>query len=420
MKHALFVAFHYPPEASSSGVLRTLKYTRYLAEMGWRTTVISPDVGAYSITDPGLETQVPATTHVVRTPFRNTKRHLSIRGIYPAILAVPDVWIGWAPWGIRAGRDVFRTDPFDLVYSTSPHASAHVIAWRIAAATGKPWVTDFRDPWIEDPPEPDAPTGYFYTTLNRWLERRTIERCTAVVTSTVHLRDTLRERYAGEAPEKIQAILNGYDEADFQALPEAAPADPGRMVILHAGGINSAFRDPAPVLRALRSCAQAGRVDLSRVRVRFLGGGPFGESQEIRDTLKSLGLEDVVEFMPRVPYAQSLAALAAADLLLLLQASPDTVGLVPAKLYEYLRSQKPVLALVHPGATDEVFAAVGGGWSVAPENPRAVEDALATAFKQWSEGSLGDKRADLTALRRFDRKALAGELATLFDRVTQR
>src|ERR1700676_2428424 len=118
-RHALFVAFHVPPEASSSGVLRTLKYIRYLDDLGWRVTVISPKVEAYSITDRALERQFPASCRIIRTAFVNTKRSLSLLGRYPALLAVPDVWIGWLPWGIAAGGRVANADPFDIVYSTS-------------------------------------------------------------------------------------------------------------------------------------------------------------------------------------------------------------------------------------------------------------------------------------------------------------
>lgn len=417
MKHALFIAFHYPPEASSSGVLRTLKYTRYLVDHGWRTTVVAPRVDAYSTIDHELERQIPPSTRVIRTRFLNTKRHLAVAELYPSILAVPDRWIGWLPWGVSAGRKLLAEDPFDLVYSTSPHATAHLIAWRIAKRAGRPWVADFRDPWIEDPPEPGAPTGPLYTALNRRLERKVIEDCSAAVASTLQLRDTLAARYPAVAPGKISAILNGYDEADFHALPEPASSGRASFVILHAGSVNGAFRNPLPLLRAARACANRGEIDLARLRCRFLGAGEYASSRAMAEALDALNVRHAVEFLPRVPYSESLAALAVADLLLLLQASPDTTGLVPAKLYEYLRAQKPVLALVHPGATDEVLSLTGGGWSVSPEDQPALERALAAAFALWTRGELAATRADLAVLRRFDRRALAQELCGVFERV---
>lgn len=417
MKHAVFIAFHYPPEASSSGVLRTLKYTRYLPEYGWRTTVITPRIDAYTVTDPALEAQIPPTTRVIRTNYLNSKRHLSFRGVYLAMTALPDTWVGWMPWAVKAGRRLFAEDPFDVVYSTSPHATAHLIASRLARSSGRPWVTDFRDPWVEDPPEPGAPSGPVYTATNHWLERKVVESCDAITASTIDLQQLLQARYPQEAA-KVQAVLNGYDDADFAQLPAPRAEEQKHMILLHAGGINAAFRNPAPLFAALRACADAGEIDLTKVKLRFLGGGPFAESSELLAELDRLNLRQVVELLPRVPYSQSLEELINADLLVLLQASADTVGLVPAKLYEYLRAGKPVIALVPHGATEEVVNATRGGWSVAPEEGAALRSALATAYRKWVERSLREVRADPVVLQRYDRRVLTGDLAQIFDRLT--
>ena len=419
MRHALFVAFHFPPEAGSSGVLRTLKYVRYLDEYGWRVTVIAPRVDAYAVMDAELQTQVPASCRVVRTGYLNTKRHFALFGRYPSLLALPDVWTGWYPWAVAATRRMLEADPVDLVYSTSPHATAHLIARSIARRSGRPWVADFRDPWFEEPPEPSAPNGRLFRSLDRRLERSVITSCSTVVASTTGLRESLRKRYPHVSSTKFRAIFNGYDEADFQHMDTTNRGRGDRMHIVHAGSLNLEFRDPRPLLRALRRCADAGKIDLARVRLRLIGGGAFANSEEVRAAIRSLALDDVVQIVARVPYAQALQELANADLLLLIQASSDTVSLVPAKLYEYLRTQRPVLALVHPGATWEVIEITGGGWVVAPEDVPRLDAALEVAFRRWSGNTLRDLTADLNALRRFDRKVLTGELAGLFDRLVR-
>lgn len=413
-RHALFVAFHVPPEASSSGVLRTLKYIRYLEESNWRVTVVCPDTSAYAVTDPSLVRQLPDSCRVVRTPFLNTKRHLSVFGLYPVLLAVPDTWIGWLPWGIAAGKRVAREDPIDLVYSTSPHATAHLIASSVATNAARPWVTDFRDPWFEEIPEPGAPSGPLFRGIDRRLERRVIMRCQCVTTSTLSLRDTFRERYPDVPPGKFVAILNGYDEADFSALPTVS-APGNRLTLVHAGVINGEFRDPRPLFVALRECIDRGEVRADELRVRFLGGGAFADSSEVRSGVEATGLAASVEFLPRVPYAEALQELAAADVLLLLQSSPDTTGLVPAKLYEYLRAQKPVLALVQPGATGEILRMVNGGWAIDPADTGALRAGIGEIVQRWRNASLRDACADLNDLRRFDRRSLAKELAGVFE-----
>src|SRR5215467_11009729 len=311
MRHALFVAYHYPPESSSSGVLRTLKHTRYLGRFGWRVTVLTLKREAYEVTDPKLESQIPRDVRVVRTSAIDVKRHLAVRGSYPSFLAIPDRWSGWWPWAVAAGRRVLRADPVDVVYSTSPHATAHLIALSLAGRAELRWVADFRDPWYEEPPEPG--TTRIGQVAARRLERLVAGRADLIVASTTRLRNTLTARYPGK-PEKFITIPNGYDEADFSSGVGPATPPPDELLIVHAGSLSRSFRDPRPLFEGVRRAAQSGLVDPTRIRFRFLGGGPFGESSEMQDAIKEARLSSRVEFVPRVPYEASLAELGRASL----------------------------------------------------------------------------------------------------------
>jgi glycosyltransferase involved in cell wall biosynthesis len=310
---------------------------------------------------------------------------------------------------------LIASDPIDLVYSTSPHATAHLIARRIASSARRPSVVDFRDPWIEEPPEPGAPTGRVFRTVDRWLERRVVTQSAAVVTSTAHLRDAMRVRYPDEAAGKFHAIPNGYDEADFADLRLPPPSPGTRLRIVHAGSINAQFRDPRPLFEALARLARDGRIAASEIEMRFVGAGAFGDDPAVRSAIAAAGLSASVAVLPRVPYDESLRQLSDSDLLLLLQASDDTVGLVPAKLYEYLRTRKPVLALVKEGAITEVLAQTGGGWSADPADAQALDSTLADIVARWRAKQLAAHSADMSVLRRFDRRELTGELASVFD-----
>ena len=418
MKHALFVAFHYPPDASSSGVLRTLKYTRYLAEHGWRITVLSPHASAYDSVDETSLAGIPATVKVVRTPYLNTRRHLSLRGRYLALAALPDRYIGWLPWALAAGRRIARRDPVDLVYSTSPPATAHLIAWRLARSLRKPWVADFRDPWFEEIAEPGAPAGRLFRAIDRRLEAHVVADASHVVSTTEDVRGMLMARYPALPRGKFSVIANGYDEQDFAALPMQTGTPTDRLTLVHAGSINPHFRDPVPLLAALRHAADAGALDATRIRLRFLGGGAYAESTELRQAIAAHGLVDSVETVPRLPYAQGLRELAAADVLVLLQASEDTRALVPAKLYEYLRLRKPVLALTLPGEVSALLATTAGGFAVDPADSAQLVQVLTTLYRGWQAGTLHAQRAAPEALQRYERRSLAGELAAVFARLS--
>jgi glycosyltransferase involved in cell wall biosynthesis len=413
MKHALFVAYHYPPESSSSGVLRTLKHTRYLGRFGWRVTVLTLNREAYEVTDPKLEEQIPRDVRVIRTRFIDVKRHLAIRGSYPSFFAVPDRWIGWWPWAVAAGRRVMKDEPVDVIYSTSPHATAHLIGLALSRSSGIRWVADFRDPWYEEPPEPG--TTHFAHFAARRLEHVVVRHADRVVASTGRLRDALATRYPWKPRRKFVAIQNGYDEDDFVGVGGPSSHSSDQLLIVHAGSINANFRDPRPLFVAIRLAAEAGLLEPKRIRIRFLGGGGFGESLEMKRAIEEAGLVSRVEFLPRVSYDAALAEISGAGVLLLLQASSDTVDLVPAKLFEYLRAGRPVLAMVPNGATAEVMRDVGGGWVVDPFDSSGLHDAIVAAYRAWVSGSLNLLKADPSALEKFSRERLAAELAQQFN-----
>ncbi|MBE9527341.1 MAG: glycosyltransferase family 4 protein [Proteobacteria bacterium] len=413
MKHALFVAFHYPPEANSSGVLRTLKFTRYLSEFGWRVTVLTVKPSAYEVVDTTLTAQIPNDVRVVHTKYIDTKKHLAIAGRYLSILAVPDRWIGWLPWAVKAGKRLLRDEKFDLIFSTSPLGTAHLISTQLSKYSGLPLVIDFRDPWYEEPAEEGMPwINHFFAPK---LEARVIKQASNIVTSTQQLRNLLLDRYPQKAKKNITCVLNGYDEADFEELPDPkrSPNDP--FVLVHAGGINPEFRDPIPLFKTIHGLAKEGKIKLEKILIRFIGPGDFANSPVMEKAVKDLNMENVVEFLPRVPYKQALTELANANILLLLQASEDTIGLVPAKLYEYLRSQKPVLALVYPGATQEIMEETNAGWSVDPRDTDAMAQSFLSMYKHWQAATLDKKAASLESLVKYKRRELTGQLAEILN-----
>jgi len=227
-RRLLVVAYHYPPEASSSGVLRTLKFTRYLLKFGWISTVLTLRRSAYSIVDPALETQIPKQVEVSRTAALSVRHDITIFGWSPPWLAIPDHWIGWYLPAIRAGTRLVRKYPVDLVFSTSPYPTANLIGRRIAKRFGLPHVVDFRDPWYDDPREPSI------SPLLHWarkrLEAMVVRDSAALVVTTAAHQRLMKQRY-GLADNRLFLIPNGYDEIDFADLGEGDSAEDGMLQI---------------------------------------------------------------------------------------------------------------------------------------------------------------------------------------------
>ena len=144
------VAYHFPPFAGSSGVQRTLRFVQHLPAFGWEPIVLTVRPGAYERTSKDLDAEVPRGVRVERAFAFDAARHLTIGGRYPAFLARPDRWMSWRFAGVAAGMRLIRDCKPQLVWSTYPIATAHVIGRILHQRSGLPWVADFRDPMAQD------------------------------------------------------------------------------------------------------------------------------------------------------------------------------------------------------------------------------------------------------------------------------
>ena len=414
MKPILMVAYHYPPEGSSSGVLRTLKFTKHLPKHGWRPHVLTLRESLYGERDEGLLRDVPPEALIHRTPAFDATRHLAIKGRHLSALAVPDRFATWWPFGVVRGLSVIRKHRIQALYSTSPLPTAHLIAMTLQSLTRVPWVADFRDPWIEPGAYPTP--GTLRCHVECALEALVMRRASRVTVTTDRFRDDLLARYPELAPDRVVSIFNGYDEDDFLGLETVRPSD--TFELMHTGLVTPEYRDPLPLLRAIRTCIDRGEVEAGRVRVVFLGGGPYLSSPDFKTAVTDLKLDSIVRVEGRIPYRLALQRMVGAAALLLLQASDDTRTLIPAKAFEYLRVGRPILALTGEGATADLVLHTAAGrvadWTSLP----AIASTVATMYREWA---VTDSRRSTGADggRRFERATLTRELAEVLDSLAE-
>lgn len=142
MKRILMVAYHFPPLAGSSGIQRTLRFVQHLPSLGWEPLVLSADPKAYEQVSNDLLPDVPADTVVRRAFALDTARHLQVAGRYLGWMARPDRWISWKFAGVREGLKLIERFKPDVIWSTYPIATAHVIASTLHRKSGIPWIAD--------------------------------------------------------------------------------------------------------------------------------------------------------------------------------------------------------------------------------------------------------------------------------------
>lgn len=410
MKNVLMIAYHYPPEGGSSGVLRTLKFSKYLPQYGWVPHVLTLKESSYPTQDTGLLPDIPPEAVVHRTFALDTARHLSVKGKYLSALAIPDRFVSWLPFGVIEGRRVAWSTNLRALYSTSPPPTAHLIAGVLKMLTSLPWVADFRDPWVEEGIHPRPGTLRYRIESN--MERFVVHHADRVIVTTPYLRQEFLSRYPDMPPDKVKVIYNGYDEMDFRELnQEVARGD--RFELIHAGLVTPDFRDPAPFFQAVASLIATGELQSTEVRITFLGGGAYTSSQSFMDQIKHFGLENIVDIAGRVSHYEALKRMAGAAVLLLLQASDDTRSLIPAKAFEYLRIGRPILALTLEGATANLLREMTHCHVVDPADRVSLQNAMLALYRSWRNGS--DRGRVSQPVQQYERSRLTAGLAQHLD-----
>jgi len=408
LNKVLIVAYHFPPQAESSGYLRALKFCRYLPQLGWLPSVLTVHPRAYERTNPSQLNEIPASIHVDRVFALDTQRHLSFRGRYLRSLALPDRWVSWCLGAIPAGLRAIRRENFDVILTTFPIATAVYIGWALHCITGKPWVADFRDSMTE----PDYPRDPLTWRAYRWIEKKAVRDAARLVFTARSAVQMYLDRYPDLSRDRCSLILNGYDEEDFSGLP-AAPRVPNQPLrLVHMGLLYPIERDPKPFFRAVSQLQKDGKLDASKVRIELRASGSESMYAEI---IRAEGIDNLVHLLPSLPYRDALQDSTLADGLLVFQAACCNHQ-IPAKVFEYLRLAKPILALTsHAGDTAELLRETGGATIVDSADWTAIYSAL-PKFLHAVEQCCHPQPAS-SVVERFSRRAQAEKLSQLLDEV---
>ncbi len=408
MKRVLMVAYHYPPVRGSSGLQRTLNFSRYLLEHDWHPIVLTVTPMAYEHIGQDQVSAIPEEVTVLRAWALDTARHLAIGGRYPGFLARPDRWASWALSGAIVGRRALRRYAPRLIWSTYPIATAHQIGAGLHRASGLPWVADFRDMMVEG----DYPSDPAIRARFEAIEGQAAREASRVVVTTPGTRALYADRYTDQPDGKWALIRNGYDESDF-AGAEAAPASKGGPVtLIHSGILYPAERDPTAFFEALAELKVSGDLNAGRLQVVLRA---TGHDDHHRQLIRRAGIEDLVRLEPPVAYAQALGEMLGADGLLLFQAANCNLQ-IPAKLYEYFRAGRPVLALTDPAGDTATTMTDAGLADIVPlDDAQAIKTGLMRFVEGIERGELRGAEPEQAA--RYSRRSQAGELAALFDEV---
>src|SRR5262245_14690091 len=409
MKKVLMVVFHYPPWSGGSAVHRTLKFTKYLPEFGWQPIVLTPKPKAYPPAG-ARPSAIPEGVEVARAFALDTARHLAFRGSYLKCMSLPDRWISWWPGAVTTGLGLLHRHKPDLIWSTYPIATTHLIGLTLQRLSGLPWVADFRDPMKEVDPKtgeefPEDPTT---RRVNGWIEKLTLKHCRRAVFTTPGTLKMYSSRFPAIPLTRWAVIPNGYDEEDFVTAERAVrvrPRSDDPVCLLHSGLLYPYVRDPSCFFAALSQLRRTEQVTPATLKIVLRASG---FDHLYRPQLQSLGINDIVFLEPAMSHQESLVEMISADGLLIFQAA-NCNWQIPAKLYECLRAQRPILAITdRAGDTADVLRSEGINSIVSLNSKDEIAEGLMKFISVVRNG-----KQTTRPVEHYSRKARTRELALL-------
>ena len=437
MKRVLIISYYWPP-TGGSGVQRWVKFAKYLPQEGWQPVIYTPENPEQLAIDESLAKEIPAEAEVIKTriiePYELYKKVLRKSGHSKEAVEVnpvnaqnksflqkaamwvrgnlfrPDPRCLWIGPSVRYLKKYLKEHPVDLIVSTGPPQSMHIIGCKLAQETGLPWIADFRDPW----------TKIFYfkhlamtRATEKWhkkMEKRVLDRADAVVAVSPLVQQEFQEM----TQTRVELITNGFDECDFsgERVKEADGGKDKDFVITHTG-LFAADGNPTMLWKVLTEKSSRDEVFRKTLKIKLVGK----TDDSIIESIKNAGLESALENMGYCSHSVAVEQQRAASLLILpLRKEPEYKAVLPGKLFEYLASWRPVLGIGQPdGAMSMILNMTKTGIVLNWEDESSISRYIDLCWENHLNGKLCVEDADIS---QFTRRNLTRRMAELFNSIT--
>lgn len=319
--------------------------------------------------------------------------------IYQTALAYPDAERTWIRSVSKHLKRIMSTG-FDVVMSSSPAPSSHIIASRIKSQYNLPWVADFRDTWTQNPV---YPYPAFRKKFEERLERRTMSGADLILTVSEDYAKSLEALHG----KQVQVISNGYTVEAPQASPENLTRD---FSITYTGNIYPGKQDPSRFFKALRLALNSGEIDPTDLRVRFYGKKLAWLAEQSRVA----GVEEVVHYYGTISREETYQRQQESQLLLFFGwEDMFNRGLSHLKFYEYLGARRPILACGGYGEDSyaRILASTGAG--VHSRKTEQIRDEIINYYREFKHKGFIANNVDLRSIRRYSYRDKADSLARL-------
>jgi hypothetical protein len=422
-KKAIIITYYWPP-AGGPGVQRWLKFVKYLPEFGIEPIVYCPENPNYPITDNSLLDEVPESVTVLQQPIKEPYRFANLlskksskqisSGVIPkqkkqtfiqklmlyirGNFFIPDARKNWIKPSVSFLSDYMSRHNIDTIITTGPPHSLHVIGLQLKQRHEVKWLADFRDPWTTIGYHKKLKLTKSSVKKHKDLETQVLQEANQIIVTS----ENTKVEFASKTNQPIAVITNGYDVHHIER-----PEKDSKFTIAHIGSLLSE-RNPIQLWEALGELVLENQSFAEAFQLHLIGV----VSDEILETLKLYGIADHVHTLGYVNHENAIKAQMRSRLLLLIEIdSEDTKVIIPGKLFEYMVSETPILAVGPKGSDVEtILKSTNTGQYFYYDEKQAIKSQILLYFEAYKTRTLS---VNAIGLQQYSRKALTKSLANL-------
>ena len=447
MKKILIITYHFPPDAAV-GSIRPAKFAKYLPEFGWRPVILTVKDKYYEKKDESKLDELREKAVIIRTsmlpnirdiylglktklervqgkkgqlledmlsygailPSKNKEKSLKAtikKIIFSLFVWLPDDKLGWVPVAVVKGLRVIKKENIDMILTTSPPHSVHLIGLFLKIITGIKWAADFRDPWMIDFKKQRFVRTRLSDEIETWMEKKVAEKADLIISTNERSTDKFRSHYFYINADKFVTISNGFDEDDFCGL-----RDTKKYSIFTITYIGTFYhgRTPRLLLKALSELVSEKKISDKDFSIQFIGDTRYANGESVEKMTQDFNLSASVKVRGWIPYSEALKEMAKSHLLLLLASNQPLQ--IPGKVFEYLGLGSNILGMVDDGATSDLLKSYKNAVVVGEDDVSSLKKAI-IYFQQNYPGK--NNAEDKGFLKAYERQFLTGKLAEILN-----
>ena len=421
-KKVLIITYYWPP-AGGPGVQRWLKFVKYLPDFSIEPIVYIPENPNYPLIDETLNKDVPKGLTILKQPinepykfagFLSKKSKTISKGLIPdpkkQALAdklmlyirgnfyIPDARKNWVEPSVSYLNKYLLENSIDTIITTGPPHSLHLIGMKLKSMLGVKWIADFRDPWTTIGYHKELKLNAASKKKHITLEKQVLNAADhIIVTSSV-----TQKEFEAKSDKPITVITNGYDTEKVEQVTLDS-----KFSLAHIGSLLSK-RNPEVLWKVLYDLVNENKAFAEHLEIKFVGA----VSDVVLKSIAKMKLDKYVNNIGYVTHTESIKQQRQAQVLLLIEIdSDDTKAIIPGKLFEYMVSNRPILA-VGPTESDveQIIKETNTGHYFNYNSYTAIKNVILNHFIAFQESNL---EVHAIGLQKYSRRALTKTLVNI-------